>query len=68
MLPFTANLALLLRFMLFKDMGLRVQNNFEHCILPNEITFCDWRMNDIDWKWDPVTGRSSLCPFVPVAV
>eukprot|EP00045_Choanoeca_perplexa_P010796 m.111844 g.111844 ORF g.111844 m.111844 type:complete len:699 (-) comp15399_c0_seq1:176-2272(-) len=44
------------QFMLFKNTGLRVQNNFEHCILPNEITFCDWRMNDIDWKWDPATG------------
>lgn len=49
--------------MLFKNMGLRVQNNFEHCIMPNEITFCDWRMNDINWDWDTSSGRPAgrLC-------
>eukprot|EP00730_Choanoeca_flexa_P005019 TRINITY_DN11865_c1_g3_i4.p1 TRINITY_DN11865_c1_g3~~TRINITY_DN11865_c1_g3_i4.p1 ORF type:complete len:308 (+),score=77.59 TRINITY_DN11865_c1_g3_i4:78-1001(+) len=44
------------QFMLFKKMGLRVHNNFEICIMYNEITFCDWRMNDVEWKWDQNTG------------
>jgi hypothetical protein len=50
------------RWMIFKDTGIRPQNDLEHCIMPNEITYCDWRVDDMPWDYDPSTGEATAAP------
>jgi hypothetical protein len=36
--------------MILKKQGIRPDNDLEKCLMNNEISYCDWRLDSVEWE------------------